>query len=120
MTEEKNTEPRETIHITTTIVLTVITTVLPLIGIYAISNTWWGILIKVVLAIMIFSMLKNYFVHPMYEGARIGAGAVFNMIWFTGLWFLAPHWSTYIFVALIMLSFATMKRTLKQRYDDAL
>lgn len=119
MTEQTLNEPKETIHITTAIVLATITTILPLMGIFVFSNTWWGIFLKIMLALIIFGFLKNYFVHPMYEGARIGAGVVFNMIWFTGLWFMAPHWSTYIFVALIMLSFATMKKTLRQRYDDA-
>ncbi|MFH0968979.1 MAG: hypothetical protein V1804_00530 [Patescibacteria group bacterium] len=116
----KESEPKETIHINTGIGMATITTIVPLLGIFMISNTWWGILIKVLLAIIILGMLKNYFFHPMWEKATgFGAGIVLNMIWFAGLWFFQPHWITYVFSGLFILGLITMRYTLKQHYDDA-
>jgi len=120
MTEQKPAEEKEIIHINTGIALATITTILPLLGIFVISNEWWGIFIKIVLAIIILAMLKNYFFHPMWEKASgFGAGIVLNMVWFSGLWFSSPHWISYVFSGLFLLSLGTMRYTLKQHYDDA-
>lgn len=120
MTEQKPNEQKEIIHINTGIFLATITTILPLLGIFVIPNVWWGILIKVILVIVILAMLKNYLFDPTWEKAMgFGAGVVLNMVWFSGLWFLSPHWISYVFSGLFLLSLGTMRYTLKQHYDDA-
>lgn len=120
MTEQKLSEQKEIIHINTGIALATITTILPLLGIFVIPNSWWGILIKILLVIIILAMLKNFFFHPMWEKASgFSAGIVLNMVWFTGAWFLSPHWIAYIFAGLFLISLGTMRYILKKHYDDA-
>lgn len=120
MDKQKPSEQKEVIHINTAIALATITTILPLFGILVIPNTWWGILIKIILAIIILAVLKNYFFHPMWEKASgFGAGIILNMIWFTSFWFLSSHWISYIFVVLFLVSLGTMKYVLKKYYNDA-
>ena len=116
----KKIEEKEFIYINTSIVLATIGTILPLIGIFVLSNSFWGIMGKISLLIIILSMLRNYFFHPMWEKAMgFGAGVFLNMIWFGLAWFYLPDFVGYIFMGLFVIGLGTMKYTLKQYYEEA-
>lgn len=119
MTQEPATQKDE-IHINTALVLATLSTLLPLLGIFVIQNAWWGVLIKIILAIFLFATLKNYFFHPMWEKASgFGAGIILNMLWFSCFWFFTAPWVSFACTVLFMLGIGTMRRTLKLHYDDA-
>jgi hypothetical protein len=104
-------EKFENIMIIRAIVLAIITTNLPLIGIYTLPNEWWGILIKIILVLLMVSMLVNYFRDPYWKG--IGPGTLLNIIWFSGMWFFSTHWVVYIFGLLYVVTLGTIWHILK-------
>ena len=111
---------KESIYINTSIVLSMIITILPLWGVFVISNSWWGILIKIFLMIFILFNLRNYFFHPIWQKAMgFGAGIVINMIWFSLAWFFYPESTSYLFVVLFLLGIGTMKYILEKHYNNA-
>jgi len=105
----------------TGIVIATIFTILPLIGIFTISNVWWGLVIKIILIVIILGALQNYFFHPIWANANkhgFVAGVMLNMLWFSGIYFFYPHWTIYIFIFLFILTLSTMKRILQKYYHD--
>ena len=103
------------------IVIAIIFTILPLIGIYTISNGWIELLIKVVLIVIILGALQNYFFHLTWANANkhgFVAGVILNMLWFSGIYFFYPHWMIYIFIFLFILTLSIMKRILQKYYYD--
>ena len=87
----------------------IITQWIPLIFIFELPNNSWGLLIKIVLGLWLLQTLKSAF-SPMFDKlvSGFGAGIFLKSLWFSLIWLLAPHWSIYIFLFLLVTSFATM------------
>jgi len=114
--KEKNIHDKSAIGI----VIATTLTILPLAGIYLTPNIWWGILLKVFFIIIILGTLQNYWFHPLYTNVQkhgFGAGIILNMLWFSCFYFFSPHWITYFFSLLFLITLLTMKRILKKYYS---
>jgi len=109
---------KEPMHINSGLVAVTIFTILPLAGLFITPNTWWGWIIKTFLALIILASLKNYFFHPIWTKASgFSLGIILNMLFFTAIWFLWPHWSSYLFVAVFLLELKIMKHALEKVYN---
>ncbi|MBU0649169.1 hypothetical protein KJ969_03695 [Patescibacteria group bacterium] len=94
-------------------------TILPLVGLFAIPNTWWGLSIKVILILFELANLKNCFFNPTWTGAKgFSAGIVLNMIFFSVIWFVWPHWIAYIFCILFLITLGVMKDALGKVHES--
>jgi len=87
----------------------------PLVLILEFPNLWWGILIKIVSAILLLIAFKTAF-HPTYPSSLgIGVFVVLNTLWFGLAWFFAPP-INYIFAFLLIVNFWNIYRQIKNYY----
>lgn len=86
-----------------------------LIVIYWLPNPWWGIALKVLLGIWILYMFMSSFSPMWKEYKYLFAFVVFNNLWLAGiLWINKPSWLIYIFALLIVLTFLTEYKAMKE------
>ena len=110
---------KEYLNISAFLINSTVFTLVPLVIIFVPPYTWWGFVIKGFLALVILGSIRNLFFHPMWSRTiGFGAGITLNMLWFSLVWFLWPHWITYFFIFLILLGFGTMKKVLSNIYSD--
>lgn len=114
---EKNN--KEFMYINQGLLTVTIFTILPLLGLFAIPNTWWGLIIKIILVLFEMANLKTYFFNPIWAKARgFTAGVILNMLFFSIIWFAWPHWISYIFFIFFLLNLKIMKHALELPYTN--
>lgn len=80
----------------------------PVLIVYALPNTWWGLLLKAILIIWIIVVIRASFSPTWAKYETLGAFLIFNTACFAGLlWIANPDWFRYVFSFLLVLSFAT-------------
>lgn len=110
---------KEFMYINQGLIAVTIFTILPLVGLFALPNTWWGLIIKSILALFELANLKNYFFNPIWTKARgFATGVILNMIFFAIIWFTWPHWISYIFCIFFLLDLKVMKHALGVPYTN--
>ena len=108
---------KEFMYINQGLITVTIFTILPLIGLFLIPNTWWWLVIKVILVLFEMVNLKTYFFNPTWTKARgFTAGVILNMLFFSTVWFTWPHWISYIFGIFFLLTLKVMKHALEAPY----
>jgi len=111
---------KKTISINTSIIYSTITTIMPIILIFELSNNILGVLLKITSVYICFLTLYNLFFSSLFEEARsFGAGIVINMILFSLFWGIFPEWNySIIFVFLFLFNFGVMKSIFKKNYNN--
>jgi small basic protein len=109
---------KEYLNVNTVLVTSAFFTWLPLIFIFETPFNLWGVFVKVVSILWLISALRNYFFMPAFEIASIGPGIFFNMVAFSGIWFLGDHWGSYLLAVWIVTNFATIRSSLLKHYTE--
>lgn len=110
---------KEFMYINSGLITATIFTILPLVGLFAIPNTWWGLIIKGFLFIIELANLKTYLSNPIWTKARgFAAGLIFNMVVFTIIWFTWPHWISYVCCIFFIYFLKIMKDALEVPYTN--
>lgn len=80
----------------------------PLLFIYFLPNSWWGIILKIVAGIILLVVWVSTF-SPMWNAYQtLGAFTVLNTVYLAGiLWLGSVSWLIYVFSLLIVLAFMT-------------
>ena len=80
----------------------------PLLLIYFLPNSWWGIILKIVAGIILLVVWVSTF-SPMWNTYQtLGAFTILNTVYLAGiLWLGSATWPIYVFSFLIVLAFMT-------------
>lgn len=110
---------KELIYVNQGLIAVTIFTILPLVGLFLIPNTWWGIIIKIMLILFEIANLKQYFLNPVWAKAKgFTIGVILNILFFSIVWFTWPHWISYVFSIFFLLTLKVMKSALEVPYAN--